>query len=234
MKPGWSFVSRFRTPLASWLLALAILAAGEERLTADVVLEESYDLAAGWNLIHVPLEPLEKDAAAALATVDWISLWAWLPDIAFGSAPDRGGRWLALYRNDPAFVSNLASFSGPSCYAILARNAGSLRVKGYVRSTRRSLRGFAFHLFGPSVPSSSPPSVASYFSRPGVLEQIGEVYELAGGAYRRVAVGEALRRGDAYWVRTAQDVPEPDPLRVLTGLGGIRFSPQITLQEIEL
>jgi len=219
---------------SSCLLSLALLVPGFRDLEADVVLEETYDLAQGWNLIHIPVEPIEKDPRKALALVSWESLWAWLPDISFGDGPDRGGRWLAFYKDEPAFLSSLESFTGPGSYAILANSAGTLKVKGLVRSTRRSLRGFAFHLFGPNVSSTSPPSVASYFSRPGVREQISPVYELAAGGYRQLAPGDSLRRGKAYWLRTAGDVPEPDPLRVLTGLGGIRFTPQVTIQDVEL
>jgi hypothetical protein len=221
-------------PTSLSTLLCGVLALGAQPLPADVVLEESYDLAAGWNLIQVPLEPIEKDAAKALAGVDWVSLWSWLPDIPFGNSADRGGRWLVLYQGEPAFLNNLVSFSGPASYAILARSAGTLRIRGTLRGSLRSLRGFAFHLFGPNVPSSSPPSVAAYFSRPGVLESIGDLYEHAGGAYRKVGSGEALRRGAAYWLRTAQDVPAPDPMRIVTGLGGLRFNPQTTLQDIEL
>jgi hypothetical protein len=218
----------------AWLLAFALLGSGVLDLRASVVLEETHSLAAGWNLIHVAVEPLEKDPALALQGVNWESLWTWLPDAERSLVPTRGGRWLSLHRGQPDILSSLGTFTGPASYAVLASSAGTLRVKGTWRPDRQPLRGFAFQLFGPSVPGMLPPGMASYFSRPGVLEHLSGVHELAGGTYRRLLAGDTLRRGAAYWVLPTQDIPEPHPLRVITGFGGLQFSAQIPSQEIEL
>jgi hypothetical protein len=201
---------------------------------ADVVLEEAYNLASGWNLIHLPLEPLEKNAETALAAVDWQSMWLWLPEAVAGAEPGRGGHWLAMHRGQPSFLSNLASFSGPASYAIRVGAPGTLRVKGRLRSERSPLRGSTFQLLGPNVPTSEPPSAAAYFSRPDVIENIGSLYGLVDGTYRKVQPAEALRRGAAYWVRPALDIPEPHPLRLGAGFGGLRFDTQTTVQEIDV
>jgi hypothetical protein len=79
---------------------------------------------------------------------------------------------------------------------------------------------------------SSPPTFASYFSRLGVKERIGSVYELAGQSYRRLSGGDSLRAGAAYWVFPEGDVPAPDPLRLGAGAGGLRFDAQTTLGEM--
>jgi hypothetical protein len=44
-------------------------------LAAEAVREESFTLAAGWNLVHLFGEPLVADARGALAAIEWISLW---------------------------------------------------------------------------------------------------------------------------------------------------------------
>jgi hypothetical protein len=237
MKPQLSSPARRGGPgsrCAPWLLALSLLGPGARPARADVVLEESFALAAGWNLIHLPVEPLEKDVEMALGAVDWQSLWTWLPDAARNPVAGRGGRWLGFHRGQPALVNALASFSGPASYAIRVGAPGTLRVKGTWRADRGSLRGSAFQLLGPSVAGTSPPSAGDYFSRPGVRENLGDLYELAGAAYRKVQAAEELRRGAAYWVRPARDIPEPHPLRLGAGFGGLRFDARTALQELEI
>lgn len=219
---------------ALWSLIFLLLASGAPLARADVVLEETFDLTAGWNLIHIAVEPVEKDVATALSGLDWESTWAWLEGAGGKANAERGGRWLARHRNEPAFLSTLASFAGPASYAIRIRSPGTLRVKGYVRPDRGALERDMFQLFGPRVASSSSPTVADYFSRPGVFENIGSVYELSDGGYRKLGASDPLRRGAAYWVRPTAHVPEPHPLRIEAGFGGLRFDAQTTLQEIEL
>ncbi len=208
------------------LLALFVLVA--PGLRADAFLEESYSLVAGWNLIHVAVEPVVKDPLAALSTINWDSLWTWLPT----EGEPRGGRWLAIYRDQPAFLGTLFSLTGPRSYFILTPSGGTLRIRGAVRSGRQALRGGAYQLFAPRFDRSSPPTFASYFSRPGVKEHIGEGFELAGQAYRRLSSGTLLRPGAAYWLFPARDLPTPDPVRLGVGVGGLRFDAQTTVSEL--
>lgn len=220
-------------------MTCGLLALGALDVRADVVLEESYSLAAGWNLIHIAVEPVVKDPQQALAAIAWESLWTWLPS----PAEPRGGRWLAVHRDAPAFLNALAepagtsalfSLSGPGSYLLLTPAAGTLRIRGAVRAGRQALRGGAFQLFGPSFDRSRPPSFASYFSRPGVQEHIGQAFELAGQTYRRMAASTPLRPGAAYWLFPGRDIPNPDPVRLGVGLGGLRFDAQTPVGEVVL
>jgi hypothetical protein len=202
---------------------------------ADVVLEEAYNLASGWNLIHLPLEPLEKNAETALAAVDWQSMWLWLPEAVAGAEPGRGGHWLANAPGQPSFLSNLASFSGPASYAIRVGAPGTLRVKGRLRSERKS----SARLHVPASRAQRAHLGAAqrgglFLPAPNVIENIGSLYGLVDGTYRKVQPAEALRRGAAYWVRPALDIPEPHPLRLGAGFGGLRFDTQTTVQEIDV
>jgi hypothetical protein len=215
---------------------LALLSAG---VRADAFLEESYDLVAGWNLIHVPVEPVDRDPLSALAAINWESLWTWLPT----EGEPRGGRWLVRYRDTPTFLnsfteakgtSSLFSFSGPASYLVLTPSGGTLRVRGVVRAARRPVIGGAFQLFGPSFDATQPPSLASYFSRLGVKEHIGSAFELAGQTYRQVSSGAPLRPNAAYWLFPDQTIPAPDPLRLQSGSSGLRFDAQTSLQEMVL
>jgi len=215
---------------AAWMLAVLLSMALVPDLEAAAIREEVFAIVPGWNLIHIDGEPLVKDLSQALVGVDWGSLWTWVPP----GAGESGGRWVVQHRDAPAFLDTLVGLVGSTSYLLFARSAGSLKVKAYVRPRRAALRGGAFQLFSPAVSASSPPTLAGYFSRPGVKEHLMDVYELAGGAYRRVGAGDALRAGAAYWVLVNQDLPAPDPVRVQFGLGGLRFDSQVTVAEIEI
>jgi hypothetical protein len=216
--------------LVTLALAGALAAATAPRLRADALREETFAIAPGLNLIHVGVEPLVKDPRQALGGLDWESLWTWVLE----APPGTGGRWLGIHRNDPRFLDTLRAFGGPLSYALRARSAGTLRIKGQVRPQRQPLRGDLLQLYGPSVSAATPPTLASYFSRPGVKEHVSAVYEIAAGAHRRLADGDLLRAGAAYWVLADQDLPEPEPVRVRSGLGGLRFDSQTTFQQIEI
>jgi hypothetical protein len=230
---------RLAARVVSNLLLVILCLGSASSLRADAFLEESHELAAGWNLIHVGVEPSVKDPVAALVSVAWQSIWTWLPS----ESEPRGGRWLVLYKDAPAFLNTLSqpagtsplfSFTGPSSYFIFTSSSGTLRVKGAVRSGRAALRGERYQLFGPSFDTASPPSLSGYFSRPGVKEHIGSVFELVGPSYRRVLASDILRPSAGYWVFPERDIPAPDPLRVQAGLGGLRFDAQTTLQELSV
>ena len=81
---------------------------------------------------------------------------------------------------------------------------------------------------------AAPPTFAEYFSRLGVRGRIGAAFELQGQSYRSVESGDRLRPTAAYWVFPDQTIPAPDPLRVRSGVGGLRFDPQTSLQELVL
>lgn len=221
-----------RTPIharsRARLLAAGCLMAATARLEAAVLIEETFTVTAGWNLIRVSVEPLVKDPVQALEGIEWDSLWTWVP-----GALQRGGRWVGLRRDDPAFLGSLSVLAGPASYALNARAAGTLRLRGILRGERPSLRA-GYQLFGPGVPAAAPPTLGTYFSRPGVRERLEAVYEHAGGSYRRVVDADPLRPGAAYWVLARQDVPAPEPLRLKAGLGGMRFDSQTTLSEVEI
>ncbi len=217
--------SASRTPP---VLLLCLLLLGAPKLRAAALLEQSFTLAAGWNLIHVAVEPVDKNPLTAFSAIDWESLWTWLPT----ETEPRGGRWLAIYRDAPSFLGTLFSFSGPNPYLLLTRSGGTLRVKGSVRTDRQALRGNAYQLFGPSFDSASAPSFSTYFSRPDVKDHIGSGFELSGQTYRRLSAADTLRPGAAYWVFPDQGIPTPDPLRLGVGLSGLRFDSQTTVQEI--
>ncbi|HLU49452.1 MAG TPA: hypothetical protein VK116_15250, partial [Planctomycetota bacterium] len=219
--------------LAPIILACAIPLLGS-RAHAQVVVEETYEIATGFNLVHFPFDPLDKDATDALATIDWESIWTWLPDSSGASSSGQGGRWLVRFRDEPAFLSTLASLAGPASYVIRARAGGTLRVAGSLRPDSQGLLGGAYQLFGPMIKGSPPPTLEEYFSRAGAEDSIGPVYELAGGTYRKLSRTDPLRRGAAYWVRPLIDLPHPHPLRLGAGRGGLRFDARTSLQEIEI
>jgi hypothetical protein len=138
------------------------------------------------------------------------------------------------HRDAPEFLDSLGGLVGSTSYALLARSAGTLRVKAYLRPRRAEIRRVGFQLFGPAVAADSPTTLPMYFSRPGVREHLSSVYEIAAGAYRRVGDRDPLRAGTAYWVLADQYLLAPDPIRVRAGLGGLRFDAQVTLAEIEV
>jgi hypothetical protein len=210
----------------------ACFALGAGPLRAAVIIEESFQIAAGWNLIHVSVEPLEKDPLVALRAIAWESLWTWLPDAAPG-ASQSGGRWLVCRRDAPDFLKTLERFTGPASYAIFAQGGGMLAVRGVLRPERPALRA-GFQLYGPGVDGSSPPALSDYFSRPGVRDHVNGVFEHSGGAYRRLGNGSPLRAGTAYWVLADQPVTTPEPLRITSGFGGLRFDSQTTIAELEI
>jgi hypothetical protein len=219
-----------RRPSVPRLLA-ALLAVGlAPHLEARAIRDETFPIAAGWNLIHIGGDPVVKDVHQALALLDWESLWTWIPP-RDGEAT---GRWVVARRDGPAFLDTLIGLVGETGYALRARSPGTLAVKAYVLPRRATLRRGTLQLFGPSVSATTPPTLAGYFSRPGIKESIQAVYELAAGAYRRVADGDVLRPGASYWVLPTQDVLSPDPLRVTVGLSGIGFDSTRTEAEIEL
>jgi hypothetical protein len=231
MKTHWSF------PVSSSVVILRVAiscAALAPALQAEAVREESFTLTAGWNLIHLSGEPLEKDPRLALVAVGWESLWTWVPSALLPAPGGAEGRWVGIRRESPTFLDSLQSLSGPASYALRASGAGSLRIRTAWRPNRSALAGARSQLFGPALPAGAPPSLAAYLSRPGVKEAVGAVYEFTGGAYRRVNDADPLRAGAAYWVRPAQDVPAPDPVRIGAGFGGLRFDAQNTLQVIEV
>jgi hypothetical protein len=217
------------------LLVLASFALSIPPLRAAVIVEESFQIEPGWNLIHVAVEPLEKVPLQALQAIAWESVWTWLPD-APGQLPGAagtGGRWLVCRREAPAFLKTLQSFTGPASYALFATGGGVLTIPGVLRPDRPALRG-GYQLYGPGVDGDNPPALSAYFSRPGVVDHVGGVFEHTGGAYRRLASGDLLSSGAAYWVFADQAVLAPEPLQVTTGSGGFRFDSQTTIAELEV
>ena len=225
-----SIARRSRKSTGAAILAAALSIASRGHLEAAAIREEVFAITSGWNLIHISGDPITKDPRTVLSNMDWTSLWAWVPP----STGQSRGRWAVVHRNQPSFLDTLGTLVGSTSYALLAGSPGTLRVKCGVVPRHSELRGGAYELHGPAVPSSGPPTLSRYFSRPDVEDHITAVYELAAGAYRRVQASDLLRAGAAYWVLADQDVKEPDPIRVRTGLGGITFDSQVTLAEVEL
>jgi hypothetical protein len=239
MNPNQSFILRVRRvprvprrrsialPAA---LALVALAAALPRLEADALLEETHPIVAGWNFIRVGVDPVERDPDLALAGIDWVSLWTWIPS----APPETGGRWASFHRQQPAFLNTLQQLTGPRSYAILARASGALRVTGAWRQDRQSLRGGTFQLYSPMVPASSPPTLGAFLSRPDFRERFGPLFERSGNGYRQLNDNDLLRRGKAYWALPGRDLDAPDPLVIGTGSEGLHFSAQSALQELEI
>ncbi len=225
--------SRAPIHLARWIgpaLLLGSLAAVLPRLRADVLIEKTYAIRAGWNLLQIPFDPSVDDPQQALSSIDWESLWTWVP----GTGGERDGLWVRAHRDAPAFLNSLQTFPGPASYALLARSAGNLTLHGLLSPQREDLRGGMFQLFAPTLPTGPPPILAEYFSRPGARELVGDAFELSGDSIRKLGDNDLLREGAAYWVFPVQDAPAPDPVRISAGRGGLRFDSQTTVQEIEV
>jgi hypothetical protein len=224
---------RLRPAPPPWHLhaaALGLLLLSSAPLGAGVIVEKTYSIRAGWNLIQVPFDPAVDDPQEALASIDWESLWTWVP----GTGGGQDGLWVSAHRDAPAILNSLRALPGPAAYALRARGAGSLTLSGALVAQRDDLLGGTFQLFAPALPPGPAPTLAQYFSRPGARELIGEVFELSGDSARRIRDNDVLRDGAAYFVFPIQDAPSPDPVRLSAGLGGLRFDAQATLQEIEV
>ena len=211
---------------------LAMLFAGiaSPLLGAETVVEESHPIANGINLVHVAVEPLEKDPVKALAGIDWESVSVWLPD----AAPSDTGRWVTVHRDGPAFLNTLQQFAGPNSFFIAARTAGTLTVRGLWRPDRQPLRSGVYQLYGPKVPDSPTSTLEAFRARPVTAGKLDDVFEASAGAIRKVAASDVLRPGKAFFVFPAGELPEPDPMNVGAGFGGLHFDAQATMLGIDL
>jgi hypothetical protein len=208
------------------LLAFAF---ASPRLAAESLFEEVHPVTAGWNLIHLGVEPLETSPAQALSGIDWESISAFITNLP----PDAGGKWVSTFKDGPAFLNSLQTFTGPATYALLARGAGILRVKGRVLPDRQSLRGGGFDLYSPKVPSVDAPTLAEFLARPEVKDKIDGLFESTGAAFRKLLSTDKLVQGEGYWTLATQALPSPDPLVITSGGSGMHFTSQTTVDVLE-
>src|SRR5262245_32050429 len=99
MKNYKNYIFPARSRATRWYAALIFLIgiAIPFTLRADVMIEETHNIASGWNFIRLALEPVEKDPLKAINGIDWQSLWAWIPN----PEAARGGRWVSCDRDAP-------------------------------------------------------------------------------------------------------------------------------------
>ena len=215
---------------AAAVLAIALASIAAPLFAADTIVEETHLLARGTNLIRVAVEPIEKDPLKALASIDWESVSVWLPD----AAPSDTGRWVTFHKDGPVFLNTLQSFVGPNSFLIVTHASGTLKVKGIWRPDRQPLRSGVYQLYGPKVPESPSSTLDAFRARPATAGKLDDVFEASGGAIRKVSGGDVLKPGTAYFLFPTGELPEPDPINVGSGFGGLHFDAQATLLSIEL
>lgn len=241
--------SRWRpvTDTVRWLrlsqvIALLVVMGGLTCWCRGQTVTQTLTLRPGWNAVFLEVEPADNSPAAVFAGVPIESVWTRADVVAsaefiqdpseraFSRASWLG--WFAPGRPD-AFLSNLQALQAHRAYLIKlgGGNAVPLSVTGSTAFRRPVWVADAYTLQGFPVDEESPPTFGGYFESSAAHfdVEVGassfEAYRLTDDQWIRVAPGETIHRGEAYWVYTRGVSDFAGPFSVQLDLGdGLRYA----------
>jgi hypothetical protein len=213
----------------AWCLVATAPASQAQQLT------QSLTLRPGWNSVWIEVDPTNRSPGTVFGQTPIVSVWTWSERVSatdFIQNPDSTGwnraQWLSYFPpgSDEARLANLYAVLPQRAY--LVRVAGSNDVPWSVTGRPTLPRGNwvadRYNLRGFPVDPSRRPSFGHFFATSpahrGAGGQLEAMFRLApSGQWQRVAAGDLMNRGEAYWVfsRGASDFVAPVTVSLNSG-----------------
>ena len=210
------------------LVAVVVLLAAEPMFSQTT--EQTISLHPGWNAIALHVDPTESRPAVVFGATTYDSVWAYLPP----PSSEVEGRWLVHRREGPEFADSLRGISGGRAYLVHVSENETLIVRGRPVPPGRPLVGNTFQLYCADVDPAAPPTTAEYFSRSNVVGKIGALFGLRTDGYQPLGTGDEIAANQALWILPRQNLGNPHPLRIRTGISGLRFGSAASVQALVL
>jgi hypothetical protein len=226
------------------------LVAASSALRANDLLTRTYPMQAGWNAMHLDLEPINSAVEAVFAGLPLEAVWRHqqrLNAVEFVQDPTEPvwnrDRWLVHVPTDrvESLDNNLVTVLGGFSYLVRLGSPATLVVTGRPTTARPRWKTDAFNLRGFPVDPGAPPtfrdffkfSPAHYRAETGALEAI---YRLSTtGQWQLVAATDLMQDGVPYWVYTRGGSDYAGPLRVeFDGIDGLDFGESLAELELRL
>ncbi len=220
-----------RPRLFPCLVAGVLWCAGTGRALTSQTETQTFELHPGWNAIYLEVAPANPATSAVFAGIPVDSVWTFqsqLSSVQFIQDPKEPvwnkSRW-AMYvptNRVESFQNNLFSVQANRAYLVNLGGSGAatFQVTGRPSLHRADWVPDAYNLRGFPVDSVAPPTFLAFFgpssahydSTAGHLQPI---YRLsASGEWNPVNPGDAMQRGEAYWVYTRGPSDYQAPLEV--------------------
>lgn len=210
-------------------------------------------LTAGWNAVHLRVQPAQTDCRSVLTGLPVESVWLWskrTPRLQFTTDPaqllPRNPDWLFWLppAHPQAPLGTLFSIQGGRSYLIrLAADAPAItwKVKGTPVLFRRQWLPDALNLTGLPVPAAGT-SFEEFFRSATAIGLAradgGEIYQVssAGEGTRIWEPSRArVQPGLAYWIRCKEPTAFAGPLRVELDYGSVlEFAPGVWTRRLKL
>jgi len=203
--------------------ALAVMACMPWQATAQWT-TQSIGLVKGWNAVflhvdasHATLDQLVGPGAVQATPI--AQVWSWTPNSSsaqFITSPQQpivgGSQWARWTRGDAA-QSSLSILTPNFAYLVYSTNAFTWNLKGRPVLPRQEWSVSGLNLVGfPMLPGVTNSFETFLASAPSLLD--GDIFRYAGGEFGPTNPGkvfalrtEPVRRGQAYWIRSADAYP---------------------------
>jgi len=194
-------------------------------------------LKAGWNAIHLEVEPLDSNPAALFVDTPIeivASYFRPASSAEFIESPselisnrENWSVWYAPDRDD-ALLSNLFAVQGHRGYLIYLEEDYTLRVEGAPTLGKTRCHPNAFSLVGFQIEASEQPTMANFFASADAQSPL-KIYKMVAGRWALITNPETemLEAGVAYWAYSDGASDFSGPLEVelaVDSQGGLLYS----------
>lgn len=162
------------------------------------------DMAAGWNMISLCLQPIDTQLTSVMSSVEgkYDSIWAYDADLA---------KWLKYDAGAPEFLNDLHEMESCKGYWIMMNQPGTLVVQGVPPSSTTIMLKTGWNLVGYN--SQEPMSIDDCLARIGNKCNSIWTYSSKIGGWLRYNAGvpdflntlEYLESGQGYWIEANED-----------------------------
>ncbi len=210
---------------------------------------QTYDLNPGWNAIWVPMDCTQAKMEDVFGGKNIESVIRWNPyssDVQYIADPShpisQDQEW-AFWPDRGPLAATLNKLTGNSAYLVKSKVQQSLTLKGkpLLQTVSGNIKtGQCLTGFPVSPAKSGKVKFSQYFSYDAVLANITESSYHGGGDnidnwIKLVSSVSSIKRGAAYWIRSADYTPYYGPVRVLSSDGaGLDFGTSGTAKTLTL
>jgi len=214
--------SRRRLPVQLAAILLLTLPLQAQTITQQI------PLTAGWNAIHIEVEPDINDIDQVFSGMPIEAVWAFFDRknaVEFIQRPDEppwnDPSWRRYLPSNPnTFLQTLFTVNAHHAYLVKATNDATLTITGTPRIPAFRWVPDSFNLRGFPVDPALPPTFGSFFA-PSSAHSDLLIYRLdAGGEWEPVAPQDQMQSGEAYWVYSDGASDFDAPLEIDVGANG--------------
>lgn len=207
-----------------WLLLPAELLGGTVRT-------QEISLRAGWNAVHLEVQPASSKPLAVFGALPVQVVAAYWPGSQAeaylrvpGDAPWKEDGWRVWYApaTEDSFLSNLNDIQAGRSYLIQAREDFRWTISGEARAAQIDWAPQTCTFTGLPVEPGGRLTLAEFFAGSPAHERL-RVFRLEQGRWQQVKEPAAhpVVAGEAYWIQTDGASRHPGPFRVVLPASGI-------------